>query len=266
MHVAFRFKRWLPAVALALLGGCAQSPARVNQPVEIRVGETRAVGPDGLALTLRSVSDDSGCLSATDCSKALFNGSIAARKGEQSDLIQAQAILQQDQGLTFDFHGYKFLLTGVRRDKQNRATATFVVPEAMHSYVIPERKDGDALLARNKTKPGVITTADGLQYQVLVEGSGARPAATDSVEVRYVCAHADGAACDVKAAHQVSTFDLRDVIQGWSEGLQLMPVGSKYRFVIPPELAYGEHPPGSIAPNETLVFEVELLGIVPSGK
>ncbi len=101
---------------------------------------------------------------------------------------------------------------------------------------------------------------------MLVEGSGARPAATDSVEARYTCAHADGAACDVKAAHQVSTFDLRDVIQGWSEGLQLMPVGSKYRFVIPPELAYGEHPPGSIAPNETLVFEVELLGIVPSGK
>jgi FKBP-type peptidyl-prolyl cis-trans isomerase len=267
MGVDFKFKMLLHASALIVLGGCATNPPRVNQPVEIRVGETKAVGPDGLELTLRFVSDDSGCLSATDCSKMLFYGSIGAHLGEQSDLIQAQAIMQPGHVLTLDLYGYKFQLTDIRRDKQNRLTATFVVPNVVQSDASSKRKDGDAFLAQNKTKPGVITTTDGLQYEVLVEGGGAKPLETDSVEARYTCTYTDGAACDAKdSAPHVSTFAIRDVIKGWTEGLQLMPVGSKYRFVVPPELAYGEHPPASIAPSETLIFEVELLRIVSPSK
>lgn len=267
----FRLKT-LPFVsALVALGGCAANPPRADQPVEIRVGESRTVGPDGLELTLRYVSEDSGCLSAKDCSTKLFHGSIGARKGDKSDLIQAQAILQAGHVLTLDLDDYKFLLTDIRRDRQNRYTATFAIPDAAatagtsSSIAGSKRREGDAFLAENTIRPGVFTTASGLQYEVFVKGDGARPVETDSVEARYTCAHIDGTACDAKKAEsQVSTFKLRDVIKGWAEGLPLMPVGSKYRFVIPPELAYGEHPPAPIAPDETLIFDVELLRIVPS--
>lgn len=266
--------RMLPlAVALFVLGGCAAHPPRNDQPVEIRVGESKTVGPDGLELTLRYVSDDSGCLSAKDCSTKLFHGSIGARKGDKSDLIQAQAILQAGHVLTLNLDGYTFLLTDIRRDRQNRYAATFVVPDAAAaSDASPpvgksKRREGDAFLAENRTRPGVITTASGLQYEVLAQGNGAKPLESDSVQARYTCLHIDGTVCDGKKTEpQVSTFKLRDVIKGWTEGLMLMPAGSKYRFAIPPELAYGERGPASIAPNETLIFEVELLGIVPAQK
>ena len=262
-----KFKMLLLAFALIALGGCATNKPRADQRVEIRVGETKAVGPDGLELTLRFVSEDSGCLSATDCSKILFHGSIGARKGDTSDLFQAQAIGQPGHVLTLDLGGYPFLLTDIRRDRQNRFTATFVVPDIVQSNASPKPNYGDAFLVLNKARPGVVTTADGLQYEVIEEGHGAKPVETDSVEARYTCTHTDGAACDAKASTpQVSTFALRDVIKGWSEGLQLMPLGAKCRFVVPPELAYGEHPPAPIKPNETLVFEVELLRIVQSSK
>ncbi len=259
------------AVALFVLGGCAANPPRGNQPVEIPVGESRIVGPDGLEVTLRFVSEDSGCLSAKDCSTKLFHGSIGVHKGDKSDLIQAQAILQAGQALTLKLDGYTFLLTDIRRARQNRYAATFVVPDAAavpdasQSAGRSKRKEGDAYLAENRIRPGVITTASGLQYEALAQGNGAKPLESDSVQARYTCRHIDGTACDAKKTEpQVSTFKLRDVIKGWTEGLMLMPAGSKYRLTVPSDLAYGEHPPASIAPNETLIFEVELLGIVPS--
>jgi len=271
VHVDSKLKVLPLAFALAVLGGCAASPPRTDQPVEIRVGESKTVGPDGLELTLRYVSEDSGCLSAKDCSTKLFHGSIGARRGDKSDLIQAQAIMQEGHALTLDLDGYKFLLTDIRRDNRSRYAATFTIPgagatpSASSSIAKSKRKEGDAFLAENKIRPSVVTTASGLQYEVLAHGDGAKPIETDSVEVRYTCAHIDGTACDAKKIEpQVSTFKLHDVIKGWTEGLALMPVGSKYRFAIPPELAYGEHPPVSIAPDETLIFDVELLRIEPS--
>lgn len=109
----------------------------------------------------------------------------------------------------------------------------------------------------------IITTDSGLQYQVLVECEGASPSATDSVTVHYVGTLEDGTEFDSSYSRgQPATFPLDGVIAGWTEGLQLMTVGSRYRFIIPPELAYGEAGAGAaIPPNATLIFEVELLGI-----
>ena len=124
------------------------------------------------------------------------------------------------------------------------------------------KTEGAAFLAKNKSKSGVKTTASGLQYEVEKEGSGPKPKATDTVKVNYLGTKIDGTKFDSSYDRgQPATFPLNGVIKGWSEGLQLMPVGSKYKLYVPAELAYGENAPGPIGPNATLIFEVELLGI-----
>lgn len=124
---------------------------------------------------------------------------------------------------------------------------------------------GDEFLAKNKTAEGVKVTESGLQYSVIKEGSGAKPKATDQVKVHYVGTLLNGTKFDSSIDRgQPATFPLNGVIPGWTEGLQLMSVGSKYKFFIPGNLAYGEQgqPQGGIGPNEVLVFEVELLEIL----
>lgn len=124
------------------------------------------------------------------------------------------------------------------------------------------KKEGEAFLAANKSKAGVKTTASGLQYMVEKEGTGAKPKATDSVKVNYLGTKIDGTKFDSSYDRgQPASFPLNGVIKGWSEGLQLMPVGSKYKLFVPADLAYGENGPGQIGPNATLIFEVELLDI-----
>lgn len=122
---------------------------------------------------------------------------------------------------------------------------------------------GAAYLVENAKKAGVKVTASGLQYEVLKEGTGAKPAATDTVKVHYEGKLLDGTVFDssIKRNEPVS-FPLNQVIAGWTEGVQLMPVGSKYKFTIPANLAYGEQGGGPIPANSVLIFEVELLEIV----
>jgi FKBP-type peptidyl-prolyl cis-trans isomerase len=122
--------------------------------------------------------------------------------------------------------------------------------------------EGQKFLAENKLKEGVKTTASGLQYKVLNMGDGAKPVATDTVKVHYSGKLLDGTEFDSSyARNEPISFALNRVISGWTEGVQLMPIGSKFMFFIAPELAYGEAGGGSIPPNSTLVFEVELLDI-----
>ena len=121
---------------------------------------------------------------------------------------------------------------------------------------------GEQFLAENALKEGVQVTESGLQYEVIKMGKGKKPAATDKVKVHYHGTLIDGTVFDSSVDRgEPITFGLNQVIAGWTEGVQLMPIGSKFRFYIPQELGYGAQQAGSIPPYSTLIFEVELLGI-----
>ena len=124
------------------------------------------------------------------------------------------------------------------------------------------KEDGEKFLAENALKEGVKVTESGLQYEVLKMARGKKPAATDRVKVHYHGTLIDGTVFDSSVERgEPITFGLNQVIPGWTEGVQLMPIGSKFRFYIPQELGYGSQPAGSIPPYSTLIFEVELLDI-----
>jgi FKBP-type peptidyl-prolyl cis-trans isomerase FklB len=125
------------------------------------------------------------------------------------------------------------------------------------------KKEGMAFLAANKTKDGIVTLPSGLQYKVLQAGAGPKPAPTDTVVCNYRGTLLDTTEFDSSYKRgQPATFPVNGVIKGWTEALQLMPVGSKWQLFIPAELAYGERGAGGqIGPNATLIFEVELLSI-----
>jgi FKBP-type peptidyl-prolyl cis-trans isomerase FklB len=122
-------------------------------------------------------------------------------------------------------------------------------------------KAGQDFLEENKKRPGVVALPGGLQYEILVEGKGARPVATNKVTCHYHGTLIDGTVFDSSVRRgQPATFPLNGVIRGWTEGVQLMPAGSKWRFYIPPHLAYGDRQVSAqIGPNSTLIFDVELI-------
>jgi FKBP-type peptidyl-prolyl cis-trans isomerase len=137
-----------------------------------------------------------------------------------------------------------------------------------HAEGETNRKEGDEFLAANKSKPGITTTASGLQYKVLTEGNGPKPTASDTVKCNYRGTLISGKEFDSSAKHGgPASFTVGGVIKGWTEALQLMPVGSKWQLFIPPDLAYGDRGAGAdIGPGETLIFEVELVSIEPAAK
>jgi len=136
---------------------------------------------------------------------------------------------------------------------------------------------GEGFLAMNKAKPGITTTASGLQYQVIQMGKGPKPSATSNVKVHYQGTIPEGGIFDSSIGREPVDFILNQVIPGWTEGIQLMNVGSKFKFFIPQELAYGGNPPPNtiIKPYSPLIFEVELIsfekgaapdmGMIPQG-
>jgi FKBP-type peptidyl-prolyl cis-trans isomerase FklB len=173
------------------------------------------------------------------------------------------------QGLKDSMSGGKLLMT----DDQAQQTLTQLQSEVREqeeakrkTQAVDNQKAGEKFLADNKTKPGVITLPSGLQYKVLKEGTGPKPTIADTVTCNYKGTLIDGKEFDSSYKRgEPATFPLRGVIKGWTEALQLMPVGSKFQLVLPPDLAYGEHGAGAdIGPNETLIFEVELIAIKPA--
>lgn len=128
--------------------------------------------------------------------------------------------------------------------------------------VKPTIEAGEKFLAKNKTNPSIKTTPSGLQYEVLTEGTGAKPGATDTVTVNYKGTLLDGTEFDNSYKRgEPATFPLNRVIPGWTEGVQLMTIGSKYKFYIPYQLAYGINGTGPIPGGSVLIFEIELLSI-----
>ena len=152
------------------------------------------------------------------------------------------------------------------REAQQYLQTYFVEAQAREAQ--ENKEAGEKFLAENKTKEGVITTESGLQYKVEKEGTGAKPTEKDKVKVHYTGTLLDGTKFDSSIDRgEPAVFGVGQVIKGWTEGLQIMPVGSKYIFWIPSELAYGAHGAGQdIKPNSVLKFEVELLEIVKDDK
>ncbi len=171
------------------------------------------------------------------------------------------------QGLKASTSGGKTLLTedeakAVLTEVQNEVQKQ--QQEKMQEIAAKNKSDGGAFLAANKDKEGVVTLPSGLQYKILNAGDGPKPTASDSVVCNYKGTLINGTEFDSSYKRgQPATFGVGQVIKGWTEALQLMPVGSKWQLFIPSSLAYGERgePRGGIEPNATLIFEVELLSI-----
>ncbi len=143
--------------------------------------------------------------------------------------------------------------------------ANEIMGKFSNSLVEKEKSKGEAFLAENKTKEGIQTSESGLQYKVITEGTGEKPDPTDVVRVHYHGTLMDGTVFDSSVERgEPAEFGVSQVIPGWTEALQLMPVGSKWKLFIPQDLAYGPRGAGqAIPPYSALVFEVELLEIVP---
>ena len=167
--------------------------------------------------------------------------------------------------------GIKDAIAGKTKMTEDEARAAIVQLQAdmrakqeeqMKAAVETNKKEGDAFLAANKTKEGVVVLPSGLQYKILKAGTGPKPTAADTVVCSYRGTLINGKEFD---SSQSATFPVTGVIKGWTEALQLMATGSKWQLFIPPDLAYGASGNGPIGPNATLIFEVELLSIQPKG-
>lgn len=167
-------------------------------------------------------------------------------------------------------NGLKDGLSGTNKLSMEEMQAAFMlldqtIKDNQQKILLEEKAKGKEFLTNNKTKEGVVETASGLQYKVITMGTGNKPAATDKVKVHYHGTLLDGSVFDSSVDRgEPITFPLNGVISGWTEGVQLMPVGSKFIFYIPSDLAYGDRGNQGIKPGATLIFEVELLEINPA--
>jgi FKBP-type peptidyl-prolyl cis-trans isomerase FklB len=174
------------------------------------------------------------------------------------------------QGMADGFSGGKLLMTvedinAILAEMQKEQRGKIEL--ARKEFAEKNRQDGEAFLAANKAKDGIVALPSGLQYRVLKEGDGQKPGLDDNVRCNYRGTLLDGTEIDSSYQRkEPSAFPMKGVIKGWSEALQLMPVGSKWQIFVPSELAYGERGNGrNIGPNATLIFEVELLSIQNGG-
>ena len=186
----------------------------------------------------------------------------------QSIEINSEVLLR---GIKDAMSGAKPLMT----DEEIRAALTAFQSKLQAKQAAAQEKSasenkakGEGFLAENKKKEGIVTTASGLQYKVIKQGTGPKPKETDTVVTHYKGTLIDGTEFDSSyKRNEPATFAVNAVIKGWTEALQLMPVGSKWELYIPSTLAYGDHgAAGVIGPNETLIFEVELLSIQEPAK
>ena len=183
-------------------------------------------------------------------------------------MVIGERVLKQYEGVDYDL-----LIQGMKAQHQSQETLITLedagaalaahAEQQFAAQTEANKMKGTAYLEENANKDGVMVTESGLQYSVITQGDGAKPVATDQVTVHYRGTLIDGTEFDSSYSRgEPATFGLNQVIPGWTEGVQLMNVGSKYLFVVPSELGYGERGAGgAIGPFETLIFEVELIEI-----
>jgi FKBP-type peptidyl-prolyl cis-trans isomerase len=214
-----------------------------------------------------SVPEDPAFKSPKERLSYAIGANIGGGVRKQSLAVDLDVLIQ---GIKDALAGGKMLMTGDQisatllsaQEEMKKKQAPRI--EKMKELAEKNRKEGEAFLAGNKTKEGVVTLESGLQYKILTAGDGQKPTADDTVVCHYRGSLLDGTEFDSShKRNQPATFPLTRVIKGWTESLQLMPVGSKWQLFIPSDLAYGERgaPGGKIGPNAALIFEVELLSI-----
>ena len=240
---------------IALLAGTAVTQAGKGQKTPAKAAPTAAASPSSSAA-------ESPLKTQKDKVSYAIGMQVASNLSRQSLDVDPDVLMK---GLKDQMAG-KPLMTEVEAHttmSQVFAELRAKQEEKMKEAGEANKKTGEEFLAANKTKEGVVTTPSGLQYKVIKQGTGPKPTASDTVVCNYRGTLIDGKEFDSSYKRgEPATFPVSGVIKGWTEALQLMPVGSKYELYIPSQLAYGERGAGpDIGPNTTLIFEVELLSI-----
>lgn len=242
-----------------------ESKARVPQPDESKPREPgKDEKPEDKERLDKEHADNLAKL-ITDREKTHKDSQTKTKADRDKAFSDNLAKLKKLEGWTFKVTSftfdaiYKTRAEMMEEEKEEEAADTTGLPGAPGDAAAAKNKaDGEAFLAANKSKEGVVTTDSGLQYKTIKEGDGPSPAATDTVTVNYKGTLIDGKEFD--SGNGIS-FPLNGVIKGWTEGLQVMKAGGSTRFFIPSDLAYGPSGPPNIGPNSTLIFDVDLLSI-----
>jgi len=250
--------------ALVLLGAmfAQQAPAKNSQSAPAtttkkttNVKRAPAAGAKPKPATLTTEQDKVSYAIGMSMAKSLKRQSVdvepdVVAKGLKDVLTGNKTLLSDEEA--------RDTLTGLQAKQQEKA----------QQVALSNKKEGEEFLAANKSKEGIVTLPSGLQYKILKAGSGPKPSATDAVSCNYRGTLINGTEFDSSYKRgEPATFPVSGVIKGWTEALQLMPVGSKWQLFIPSDLAYGQRGAGAdIGPNATLLFEVELLSIQAKGQ
>src|SRR5271170_5072912 len=222
-----------------------------------KTGTATTAKKPAVPLTLKTQKDKASYAIGVNIGKSMKKDSVdidtaILLRGLKDGMSGAEPLLTDDEA--------RAVMTTLQADLRKKQEAKMQIAGQAN------KEQGEAFLAENKTKDGVVTLPSGLQYKVLKEGTGPKPAAKDTVVCNYKGTLIDNTEFDSSYKRgQPATFPVSGVIKGWTEALQLMPAGSKWQLFIPSDLAYGARggPGGGIGPNATLVFEVELMSIQP---
>jgi FKBP-type peptidyl-prolyl cis-trans isomerase FklB len=245
------------------------------------VGLIVAIGPLGAMLAPASAQGDPAATSPANPVEAIktdkdklsyaIGASLGARLRRESVDVDAALVTRgikdgfSGAGMLFSEHEISVIVSALENELQKkRMTAEAERIVAANAFAEKNKKAGEAFLAENKKKEGVVTLDSGLQYKILKAGEGKKPSTEDTVVCHYRAGFIDGTELDSSyKKNKPVDIPLKGAIKGWSEALQLMPAGSKWQLFIPPSLAYGEAgaPRSRIGPNATLIFDVELVSI-----